>query len=65
MFFSARQRIGAVQRNSEERVRRGLIERQPDPQYLEALARRFAADACLPLPLARRRVMALAISARR
>src|SRR6516225_2339299 len=41
-----------------------LIRRQPDEQYLEALARRFAAAADLPLPMARRRVMALAISAR-
>jgi len=35
-----------------------------DQRYLDQLARRFADDTGLPLPLARKRVQALAISAK-
>jgi hypothetical protein len=60
--YSGRRRVGWAQHASASHPTR--VRPVADRAYLDRLAHRLAVDAGLPLPVAKARVMALAISAR-
>jgi hypothetical protein len=57
--------VAQAQRLSATRMRNGTALPRPpvDPCYLDRLAKRLAAEACLPLAMARKHVAAVAILA--